>query len=265
MNNTANSAIGDIKQKVHKKLKYRSENFSIGKLCLVEVLTMFFALGPAAATWFTTIAFLRVIWENPYFYLWLLLLPSVVIFSFLLITLMMRLSLPKVKAGVFPIGISKGFLAWLLTLYLGHGVRIAGLQPLFSAFYGLKYLYWKAMGANIAYGINSSIFTNFADYPMLTIKSGCSIGAFSLISCHTFVGNKVLVGPVTIEKNVYVGLDVIIGPRTTIGEGAWIGAGNRLLQDTVAPNAKVENFEWEHFSPKIKNNDQTLNSKPPIS
>ncbi len=238
-----------------KKLKYRSQGFSLSKLAVVETLTMLFALGPAAVTWYSAIIFVRSIWDSSYFYAWLALFPFVVIFSFLTVTLVMRLLLPKIKPGVYTIGTSPQFLAWMLTLYLGHGVRIAGLQPLFAAFYGLKYLYWRAMGANIAYGINSSIFANFADYPMLNIGRGCTIGAFTFVCGHTFVGNKVIIGQVILEDNVYVGYDCTIGPKTKVGQGAWIGAGNRLLQDKVEPNTRLDNFQWQHFSPKNSRNN----------
>ncbi len=244
-----------------KKLKYRSEGFGIRGLIVVETITMLFALGPAAATWYCAIVFVRSIWDSAFFYGWLALFPLVVIATFLSITLLMRLSLPKLKPGVYPIGTSPQFLTWMATLYLGHGVRIAGLQPLFSAFYGLKYLYWRAMGANIAYGINSSIFANFSDYPMLTIGRGCTISAFTLISGHTFVGNKVLIAPVNIGSNVYIGYETAISAKTTIGNGAWIGAGNRLLQDKVEANTRIENFEWQHTSPK--NSKKTSESPQP--
>lgn len=252
MNDVAKHSIVDTTAEVRKKMKYRSENFAIGKLIIVEFLTMLFALGPAVFTWLSCIAFLRIIWNHAHFYLWLGALPLILIFSFLTITWLMRISLPKLKPGVYPIGTSKHFLAWLLTLYLGHAVRIAGLQPLFAAFYGLKYLYWRAMGANVAYGVNSSIFANFADYPLLTIKPGCTIGAFTFVCGHTFVGNKVLLGRVTLEENVYVGFDVTIGPNCKLEKGAWVGTGNRLIQDTVPANTRIENFEWEHTSAVAK-------------
>lgn len=249
-NSLTENSIGDVKKEVRKRLKYRSESFTLGKLILVEALTMLFALGPGVITWLSAIVYLRNIWYSPYFYSCLIAFPLFIITLFLGVTLIFRLSLPKLKPGVYPIGTSSGFLTWLLNLYLGHSARIAGLQPLFAAFYGLKFLYWRAMGAKVAYGVNSSIFANLSDYPMLTIKKGCTVGAFTFICGHTFVGNKVLVGQVTLEENVYVGHDVAIGPKTFIGAGSWIGSGNRLLQDSIPDNSRIDNFEWAHLNPQ---------------
>lgn len=249
-NSSTDNSIGDVKKEVRKRLKYRSESFSLGKLVLVEFLTMLFALGPGVITWLSAIAYLRSIWDSAYFYAYLSVFPAVIIITFLSAIFAFRLSLPKLKPGVYPIGTSPKFLTWLLNLYLGHAARIAGLQPLFAAFYGLKFLYWRTMGAKVAYGVNSSIFANLSDYPMLTIKKGCTVGAFTFICGHTFVGNKVLVGPVTLEENVYIGFDVTIGPKTHIGAGSWIGSGNRLLQDSVPNNTRIDNFEWAHLNPQ---------------
>lgn len=241
----------DAKQ-IRQRMKYHSKSFPLGRLAFIDLLSMTFALTPGMAAWLATILYVRWCWERPFFAAWVLLAPVLLAGVFLVTNWLMRLSLPRVKPGVYDIGTGKEFMAWYLCLCLGHAVRIAGLQPFFYTFYITKYLYWRAMGARIAYGVNSSIFANLADFPLITIGRGCTLGAFIFISGHVFVGNKVQLGEVILGDNVFLGKDTVVGPRTTIGSGSWIGMYNKLLNDQVPENTRIGDFEWEHFNPHKK-------------
>lgn len=233
-----------------KRVRLASKSFSIRQLVIVEGLTMFFALTPGIVAWLAVVHYVRYFWAHPWFSLAMLGAPLVLVTSFLAAVGLLRCLIPPMKPGIYRIGLSKGFMAWFLTLCLGHAVRVSGLQPFFFTFYLTKYVYWRIMGAKIAYGVNSSIFANLADYPMIHIGRGSTLGAHVFLSGHTFVGDKVLLGKVVLGENVFLGFHVTVGPKTTIGSGSWIGMYNRLLHDTLPENSRLENFEWEHFSPR---------------
>lgn len=232
-----------------KKFKHQSQGFSVARVLLVDLITMTFSLTPALAAWWTFALYLRWSWEQPAFALLALLAPGVLAGAFLLVCWLVRLCIPRMRPGTYKMEMSRDYLAWFMTLCLGHSVRISGLQPFFFSFYLTKYLYWRAMGARIAYGVNSSIFAVLADYPLLTIGKGCTMGANVLVIGHMFLGDKVMLGEVNIGDNVFLAAGAMVGPRVTIGSRSWIGMQNKLLKDSLPEDSRLENFEWEHFNP----------------
>lgn len=232
-----------------RKFKHQSQAFGYSRVLLVDLITMAFSLSPGLAAWLTFALYLRWSWDRAGFPLWALLAPAVLATAFLVACWLIRLGIPRMRPGTYKMEMSRDYLAWYMTLCLGHAVRISGLQPFFFTFYLTKYLYWRAMGARIAYGVNSSIFAYLADYPLLTIGKGCTMGANVLVIGHLFLGDKVMLGPVTLGDNVFLGFGAFVGPRTTIGARSWIGMQNKLLKDTLPEDSRLENFEWEHFNP----------------
>lgn len=248
MTDSATDSLSTARQ----KFKHQSRDFGSTRVLLVDLITMGFSLTPGLAAWAAFVSYLRWSWDRTGFLLWALLAPAVLVGSFLGACWLIRLCIPRMKPGTYPMGMSRDFLAWYMALCLGHAVRIAGLQPFFFTFYLTKYLYWRAMGARIAYGVNSSIFVLLADYPLLRIGKGCTMGANVFVLGHMFLGDKVMLGYVDIGDNVFLGTGTLVGPRTTIGSKSWIGMHNRLLKDTLPEGSRVENFEWEHFNPARK-------------
>ncbi|QSQ17418.1 hypothetical protein [Myxococcus landrumensis] len=232
-----------------RKFKHQSRGFGLAHVLLVDFITMTFSLTPALMAWWAFALFLRWSWEQAAFPLWAMLAPGVLAGAFLVTCWLVRLCIPRMRPGTYEMKLSRDYLAWFMTLCLGHSVRIAGLQPFFFSFYLTKYLYWRAMGARIAYGVNSSIFAVLADYPLLTVGKGCTVGANVLLIGHLFLGDKVMLGTVTLGENVFVGAGAMIGPRTSVGARSWIGMQNKLLKDTLPEDSRLENFEWEHFNP----------------
>lgn len=220
-----------------------SQNLTLPQLLVVDALTMLCSLLPVAAAWGGTLIYLQRAYQQGWFVWAALSTPLVLPALFLIAVWIVRLAIPPVRPGTYDIGLSKGYVTWYIILCLGHSVRIAGLHPFFFAFYTPKYLYFRAMGADVAYGVNSSIFAMFADYPMLKIGKGSTVGADAFILGHMFVGKKVMIGKVEIGENVFVGAYCLIGTETKIGDNTWIGMNNRLMRETLPPDSRLENFE----------------------
>ncbi|MDY7226122.1 hypothetical protein [Hyalangium rubrum] len=242
----------DALSTARQKFKHQSQAFGFARVLLVDLITMTFSLSPGLVAWAAFVLFLRWSWDRAWFPLWALLAPGVLAGTFLLACWLIRLCIPRIRPGTYKMEMSRDYLAWYMTLCLGHAVRISALQPFFFTFYITKYLYWRAMGARIAYGVNSSLFAVLADYPLLTIGKGCTVGANVLVIGHLFLGDKVMLGPVNIGDNVFLSFGAFVGPRTTIGARSWIGMQNKLLKDTLPEDSRLENFEWEHFNPNQK-------------
>jgi acetyltransferase-like isoleucine patch superfamily enzyme len=232
-----------MKDTVAEARRVTSANLTYSQLVVVDLLTMICTLLPVVFGWGGAIIYFQMLSEQGHLILAAFTAPAVLVVVFLAAVWLTRLAIPRIQHGSYEIGLSKGYLTWYMTLCLGHAVRISGLHPFFFAFYTPKYLYCRTMGANIAYGVNSSIFAMFADYPLITIGKGCTVGADAFILGHMFVGKKVILGPVNIGENVFVGAFSMIGLNTTVGDNTWIGMNNRFMQEDIPPNSKFVNFE----------------------
>jgi acetyltransferase-like isoleucine patch superfamily enzyme len=115
-----------------------------------------------------------------------------------------------------------------------------------------RWLYFRAMGAKIAYGVHCAVFTRLRDFPLLTIESGVNLSANTHIAAHIFIGEKLFLAPVKISENSFIGMDVTIGARTRIGKNSFVGVGNRLVLDIVPENSRIENFQY--FAGTARNN-----------
>jgi acetyltransferase-like isoleucine patch superfamily enzyme len=218
-------------------------------LILADVLAYVIAWGPAIFCWMTTFLFIKTVWLETSFLYWLLLLPIVAAGSLILATFLIRICLPKLKPGVFDIK-SKGGRTWFLHFMLTNSINVSGLMPLIYTSYLTRWLYFRAMGAKIDYGVHLSIYARLRDFPLIKIGKGTTLGVGAHISCHSDVGNKVLLGTVEIGEKCFIGMNTILGPKTKIGKNSWIGFGNILLMDRLPDNSKIDNLEWAAGNPK---------------
>jgi hypothetical protein len=217
----------------------------------VDIFGLFLSLGPGAIAWASGFLYLKMIFSLSAitFFFCALLFPIVLVVAFICPVFLMRILLPRLKRGVYPMGVNRGSITWFCHLGLSRSAEISGLRPLLNAFYLTKFLHWRALGMQIDYGVNTSIGVSFVDLAMIKIGKGSTISEGVHIACHTFVGDRLWISPVEIGENVFVGMNCILGPKAKIGNGAWIGMNN-LISDPVAPSAKIDNFEWEHGKPK---------------
>lgn len=214
----------------------------------LDTMSFILTVGPGAVGWSAVAFYVHEIWDHPYFFFLCLLSPFVLIAVFLLVLLVFRLLVPKLKRGVYPMGVNKGMLAWYCNLALSRSAEVAGVRPLLNAFYFTKFLHWRALGMKIAYAVNSSIGVSFVDLPLISIGKGSTISDSVHIACHTFVGDRLFVSPVEIGENVFIGMHCILGPKTKIGNNAWIGMHN-LVSEAIPEGGKLNNWQWEHGNP----------------
>jgi hypothetical protein len=165
-------------------------------------------------------------------------------FLFILVVWIIRLSLPTVKEGRYKMNFNKGFLAWVLNLALARSIRVFQLQDFVYSSYILKFLYWKAMGADIAFGINSSMYVNLVDLKLIKIEEGSMLGDEVQIGCHLIINNQILLKKVRIGKNSFIGINSKLGPGTTIGNNCQIGPWNFFMRNTISDGSKVEPFTY---------------------
>lgn len=208
------------------------------------------ALAPGVLTIVVQYLIISFIYQNVEYKL-MALSPLILIpFLFIFIVFLFRCFLPKVKEGRFKMELNKGFIAWAINLALGRSIRIFQLQDLIYSSYTLKYLYWRAMGANIAFGINSSMYVNLVDLPLIEIGSGSMIGDEVQISCHLIADNHIYLKKIIIGKESFIGINSKLGPGTKIGNHCKIGPWNFLLRHKIKDYQEVAPYTY--FNEKSK-------------
>jgi non-ribosomal peptide synthetase-like protein len=93
-------------------------------------------------------------------------------------------------------------------------IRVTPLLPLYHRLMGAR------IGARVQ--INTAVM---ADQNLLTIGDDSVIGGDVTLVAHSAERGRLVTAPVTIGKNVTVGLMAVILPGCTIGDGAVIAAG----------------------------------------
>jgi acetyltransferase-like isoleucine patch superfamily enzyme len=215
---------------------------------IIDVVSFFLSVGPGALAYGATFMYLRHFWNSPHFVVFAITGVFPLVATFLLAVFILRLIVPRLKKGVYPMAVNLGMFAWYCNLALSRAAAVSGLQFLLNSFYVTKFLHWRALGMKVAFGVNTSIGVSFVDLPLISIGQGCTISEGVHIACHTFVGDRLLIIPVEIGENVFVGMNCVIGPKTRLGDRAWIGMNN-LISEGIAADAKLESFAWEHGNP----------------
>lgn len=216
---------------------------------LVDICTVLLCYGPIVASTYATISLIAMIEPLA---LQIIAFPFVLQLTFILTIFIIRLILPRLEAGVYKTNFNKGFFAWYSHSMLTRSARCFGLQYLIHSTATMRWLYWRALGANVPFNMNTSYKITIHDAAVITILPGTTLAEDVEISGHLVRGDKVLVAPVKIGRNVFIGRETYVGPRTKIGDGAWIGMGNTLSGDVVAEKQSIKSHEWAQGKPRTE-------------
>ncbi|MBK9295003.1 MAG: hypothetical protein IPM57_11290 [Oligoflexia bacterium] len=219
-----------------------------GALLLSDIVAFIFVVLPVSGSWVISLGICYYLVTYIHLAILVIIFPLILTLVFILLNFILRICLPSLKPGVYEKD-SKMTKIWFCHFLLGNSLQASGLQPIVYSFHIFKYLYWAAMGAKSGYGILCNHLTRIRDFQLLEIGSGTSLSADTHIACHTWVGDRLMLGKVVIGKNVFVGMDVTIGPRTTIEDEAWVGTGNKLFRDHIKAKEKLGNFAYVHGRP----------------
>ncbi|MBK7892038.1 MAG: hypothetical protein IPJ84_14725 [Bdellovibrionales bacterium] len=221
---------------------------TIGVLLCADLISLPLTLLPGLLGWGSTIFWLTQPAPPFRFEILLLLSPFILCTVFILTLFILRLLLPSLKPGVYRSGLNKMFIAWFAHVALSRAPKISAMQTLLQSFNLTRYLFWRALGAKVSFRCVASLNVNMVDYPMITIEEGATIGDRVQVSGHSFVGNRLFIGPVRFGKNCFVGVECMVGAKTDIGDNVWVGINNTLFRDKLPAHSRLENFEWGHGS-----------------
>ena len=172
----------------------------------------------------------------------ILLSPIILITVFCFSIFVIRLLIPKLKPGIYEVGFNKGFLTWYMHLSLNRSLQISHLKEFIYAYYFTRYLYFKAIGANIHYSVTTAINAELVDLQLITIKKGVTLSDDVRIAPHVITGDKLLLTKVTIGEGSFIGANSKIIGRTRIGYKCFIGPENHLYNKTIKENEVIDGF-----------------------
>lgn len=177
-------------------------------------------------------------------------LPMIYTVAFIFTVFVFRLALPRLRPGKYPIGFNRDFLAWSMHMGLNRSIEILGFRNFIFNFNSTKFLYWRALGAKVSYSITSSLSADLCDHQLLEIGEHCKITSDVLISAHTFFNEQLILEPVRLHRNVYIGMNTTVFSGCEIGDDCYVGSHNLLFRNNLAPKTTVKNYEWQQGSPK---------------
>lgn len=215
-------------------MKARSPSLSLSYVLATDLLSIVFTVIPVSLSVLAALWLLELV---PWFALQVVLFPLVWPLAFIFVCFCFRICLPRLKQGVYKTGFNKGFFAWWAHSLLMRASRISCIHYVLHSLPIFRFLFWRAMGLKIPYRVSTSNRITIHDFQLLTIGEGCIFSEDTEISAHLIRGDKILLAPVKIGKNVFVGRDTYIGPRTRIGDGAWIGFGHHLVGEVIEGGA----------------------------
>lgn len=220
-----------------------------------DILAALLCLGPIIITLILTWLELSQIANV---YVQMAVAPFALTFSFILTIFVIRLLLPRLKKGVFPLGFNLGFMGWWTHSLLTRSARIFGIHYLIHSVSLFRWLYWRALGAKVSYKMSTSYKITLHDVALIEIEEGVILAEDVELSGHIVRGDRVLVAPVKIGKNSFIGRGTYIGPRTRIAENCWIGMNNNITGEVLPVGTKIGNYEWARGNPKRSSSSEGL-------
>jgi acetyltransferase-like isoleucine patch superfamily enzyme len=153
--------------------------------------------------------------------------------------------------------------------YLLFGIRYfvnfhLNVMAMFAPHSTLRVILHRARGVRIGKGVLLGFNVNIDNiYPkLITISDGVALAGSNLLLAHSkppehFKGLvESFAAPVTIEKNVWIGIGAIILPGVTAGEGSIVSAGSVVTRE-VPPHYLVAGNPARHIK-ELKPNDTSF-------
>lgn len=198
---------------------------------LVYLLLLLVLIGPPAAG----VAWLVGVLGLPAWAAWGLAPVWAVLFLLGLIATLgaVRLLLPRLAPGVHAFPGSRVATGWLAHFALQRVANLPLWQPLVFSFAGLRWLLLRALGAKVAFGIQTATDVRVVDPSLLEVGPGSMLAAGTFVACHLIENGRLTLAPVRVAAGAQVMGQVTLAPGVTIGENAVIGPGTALLTGVV--------------------------------
>ncbi|MDA9189590.1 hypothetical protein N9O57_01280 [bacterium] len=216
-----------------------------------EALSLIFSLGICSTVWAISLYFIFYLYSSAYYFA-LIFVPLFSCLLYIGMIFTLRCLLPRVRPGRYIIGKDSMSLIWFLHMNLNRSAKAVGLLQIIKSSNILKYLFYKALGAKIAYATNFSMDLEIADPQLTRIDEDVIIGGQCYLGGHIVEGNKLILGPIHLKKSSFVSFRCIIGPGSILEEGSVVGPGNSVHKRTVKKGEKIPTLAWAGGPPRAE-------------
>ncbi len=140
-----------------------------------------------------------------------------------------RLLLPRLAPGTHAFPGSRVAVGWLLHFALQRIANLPLWQPAVFCFASLRWLMLRALGAKVAFGIQTATDVRLVDPSLFEVGPGSMLAAGTFAAGHFIENGQILLAPVRVAAGVQLMGQVTLSPGSVIGENAVIGPGTKLL------------------------------------
>ncbi len=165
-------------------------------------------------------------------------LAPVYAFVFILLLIAMaglvrRLLFPRLVPGAYPFPGHPQALAWMLHFALQRIMNLPLWSRIVFAFAGLRWLWFRALGARAAFDMQSAVDIVITDPSLLEVGKGSMLAAGAFVTGHFIENGQLLLEPVKIGAGAQIHGQVTLAPGVRVGQNTIIGPGCKLLPGSV--------------------------------
>lgn len=231
----------------------KSKALPLPLLVGTDVMAALLSVGPGLVGWMSMPLALRhfasALAEAPWLYGLLALSPVAAALVLIGVIGAVRAVAPAMKASMVPLGLNRGMVSWYCQMALGRAAKVAGLSTLIHRVGFLRVLYYRALGARLGRGVRFGRGVQILEAPLVSIGAGTVLSDEVIITCHIFVGDKLVLRPVAVGERVVLGPRCRIAPSSVIGDDARVGADSIVGADKIPAGAVIEDQAWRHGNP----------------
>jgi acetyltransferase-like isoleucine patch superfamily enzyme len=139
--------------------------------------------------------------------------------------------LPRLEPGNYPFPGHRQSLAWLFHFGLQRLMNQRLWSGLILSFAALRWLVLRALGGQVAFGIQTSNDVLITDPSLLSVGTGSMLAAGTFVAGHLVENGRLTLAPVRLGPGVQLMGQVVLAPGVAIGENTVVGPGTKILSD----------------------------------
>lgn len=148
--------------------------------------------------------------------------------------------IPKPPEGSIRVSRDRKYLIWVISRSFSDVVTSNLFITPFRALHLTRFIYFRALGAKLAYDATIDPSVNIQTPRLLAIDAGAQLEAGVKVENVVHAMGRVKISPVTVSEGALVGAHVVLMPGATLGPNARVGPGAYIGPETcVGVGAKV--------------------------
>jgi acetyltransferase-like isoleucine patch superfamily enzyme len=144
-------------------------------------------------------------------------------------TFIVRMLMPRLNPGTYAFPSHPQSVAWLLHFALQSIANFALWHRLIFSFSSLRFLMLRALGAKVAFNMQTSNDAMQVDPSLITVGENTMLAAGTLLACHFVENDHLMLAPIVVEPGAQIMGGVTLSPGTRIGRNSVVSPESKLL------------------------------------